>query len=84
MSRMSITVYPPASTQPVLTESVPYTILPAPFASIVVFSAAQHHQAKQAVAALDQEIRNSGGKVNVHCHYLRARDESCKPNENCE
>ena len=62
---MSITVYrPPESSQPVLTESVPYTILPAPFASVVVFSAAQHQQAKQTVTVLDQEIRNSGGKVN--------------------
>ncbi|CAG8554923.1 7288_t:CDS:2 [Paraglomus occultum] len=61
---MSITVYPsPASSQPVLTESVPYTILPAPFASVVVFSAAQHQQAKQIVAVLDQEIRNSGVKI---------------------
>ncbi|CAJ0836836.1 1456_t:CDS:2 [Entrophospora sp. SA101] len=40
--------------------SIPFTILPSPFQTVIVISAAQHQQAIQKVNELDSEIRNAG------------------------
>nr|CAG8501696.1 1620_t:CDS:2 [Entrophospora candida] len=40
--------------------SIPFTILPSPFQTIIVISAAQHQQAIQKVNELDSEIRSAG------------------------
>ncbi|KAG9290676.1 hypothetical protein G9A89_011639 [Geosiphon pyriformis] len=46
-------------------ESTSFTILPQPFPSVLVISAAQHQQAQQRVIQIDQEVRSAGVKIRL-------------------
>ena len=41
--------------------SIPFSVLPSPFQTVLVISASQHQQAIQKVTEIDQEVRNAGG-----------------------
>jgi hypothetical protein len=41
--------------------SIPFSVLPSPFQTVLIISAAQHQQATQKVTEIDQEVRNAGG-----------------------
>ena len=41
--------------------SIPFSVLPSPFQTVLVISAAQHQQATRKVTEIDQEVRNAGG-----------------------
>jgi hypothetical protein len=51
--------------------SIPFSVLTSPFRTVLVISAAQHQQAIQKVAEIDQEVKNAGGtSLILTCFFL--------------
>lgn len=59
---MSLTQKPDTLKQSNLSDlSIPFSVLPSPFQTVLVINATQHQHAIQKVAEIDQEVRNAGG-----------------------
>ena len=59
---MSLTQRPKSLKQSNLSvPSIPFSVLPSPFQTVLVINATQHRQAIQKVAEIEQEVRNAGG-----------------------
>ncbi|RIA96495.1 hypothetical protein C1645_754871 [Glomus cerebriforme] len=65
-SKMSLTQTPNSLKQSNLTDSsIPFSVLPSPFQTVLVINVTQYRQAIQKVAEIDQEIRNAGVKLSL-------------------
>ncbi|CAB4428681.1 unnamed protein product [Rhizophagus irregularis] len=63
---MSLTQKPETLKQSNLSDlSIPFSVLPSPFQTVLVINATQHQHAIQKVAEIDQEVRNAGVNLTL-------------------